>query len=87
MSRRARRRSGATWWALAAAALTAGLLGWWLAARRTEAPGPAASQPEARAPSAVDEDHDGEGPAEITSDEKAALEHILRERNAAGRER
>jgi hypothetical protein len=57
------------------------LLLWWLSARRAEAPGLPASQPGARAlsvpPDAPEHAHD-----EITGDEKADLERIIRERGA-----
>lgn len=72
----------AAWWA--AAVLVAGVLVllWWMSARRAEAPGLPASQPGARAlsapPGADEHGHD-----EITGEEKADLERIIRERGAA----
>lgn len=76
-----RRKSGATTWA-AALALVAGvaLLVWWLGARRAEAPGLPASQPGARA---LAEPPDAHRHDEVTREEKAALERIIRERGAA----
>lgn len=84
MTKRARTRGGATWWAIGMAILAAGLLAWWLSARRAEAPGLPASQPGARALS----EHPGDGHEaahepghdEITGEEKADLERIIRER-------
>ncbi len=88
MRHRRRKRGGATWWAIAAAVLAAGLLGWWLSVRRAEAPGLPASQPGARALSEVPAvPHVEHAPAEITGDEKAALERVIRERGAASPER
>lgn len=84
MTRRARKRGGATWWAIAAAVLAAGFLAWWMSARRAEAPGLPASQPGARAlsevPGAPPDEHAHD---EITGEEKAALERLIRERGAA----
>jgi hypothetical protein len=82
MAKRARKRSPGPWWAIAALIVAAGLLVWWLSARRAEAPGLPASQPGARAlsevPEAGDHDHD-----EISGEEKADLERIIRDRGAA----
>lgn len=88
MARRARKGGGRTWWAVAALVVGALALVWWLSARRAEAPGLPASQPGARAlsespesrpPGASDHGHDHE---DVTGDEKAALERIIREGGA-----
>lgn len=83
MARRARKGGVATWWAVAALVVGVGALVWWLSARRAEAPGLPASQPGARAlsepPDAHDHDDDHE---DVTGDEKAALERIIREGGA-----
>ena len=89
MAKRAQRRAGATWWAIAVAVVAVGVLLWWLSARRAEAPGLPASQPGARALSEEpaggshghDADHDH---GEITGEEKADLDRIIRERGGAG---
>jgi hypothetical protein len=81
MATRRRKTSNGTWWTIAALVVGVGLLLWWLSARRAEAPGLPASQPGARAlsvpPDAPEHAHD-----EITGDEKADLERIIRERGA-----
>jgi len=88
MARRARKGGGRTWWTIAALVVGALALVWWLSARRAEAPGLPASQPGARAlsespesrpPDASDHDHDHE---DVTGDEKAVLERIIREGGA-----
>jgi hypothetical protein len=78
------KKSGAksqTWWAVAALVVVAGLLVWWLSARRAEAPGLPALEPGARAlsESPPGTDHAGD---EITGDEKADLDRIIQERGA-----
>lgn len=75
----------ATWWAVAALVVGVVALAWWLGARRAEAPGLPASQPGARALSespagqAADTDHDDHAHGEVTGEEKAALDRIIRE--------
>lgn len=85
MTKRARKRGGATWWAIGVTIVAAGVLVWWLSARRAEAPGLPASQPGARALS--EEPPDGHehaaGHDEITGEEKADLERIIRERGGS----
>jgi hypothetical protein len=82
MAKRTRKSGSGTWWAVAALVVATGLLVWWLSARRAEAPGLPASQPGARAlsepPDTADHDHD-----EITGEEKADLDRIIRNRGAA----
>ena len=89
-AKRGTSRSGISWWTVGLVLVAAGLLAWWLSARRAEAPGLPASQPGARALSehpgdgrdpAAEHDHDHD---EITGDEKQDLERILRERGAGG---
>ena len=61
---------------------------WWLSARRAEAPGLPASQPGARALSESPESHPpgasdhGDDHEDVTGDEKAELERIIREGGA-----
>jgi hypothetical protein len=85
MAKRPRKRAGVTWWAVGFTVVAAALLVWWLSARRAEAPGLPASQPGARALS--QDPPDGHEPAsdhdEITGDEKADLQRIIRERGGA----
>ncbi|MCC6766008.1 MAG: hypothetical protein IT293_15230 [Deltaproteobacteria bacterium] len=88
MTRRRRKRGGATWWTIVLAIAAAGMLAWWFSARRAETPGLPASQPGARAlseapggPRAGQPDEHGHD--EITGDEKAELERLIRERGAA----
>lgn len=92
MTKRARQRGNTTWWAIGLAVVAIGLLAWWLSARRAEAPGLPASQPGARALSEQPgTGHDAAAPAhdeehehgEITGDEKADLDRIIRERGGA----
>jgi hypothetical protein len=82
MAQRKRKNGNGTWWTVALLVIAAGLLVWWVSARRAEAPGLPASQPGARAlseaPDSPSHAHD-----EITGDEKADLERIIRERGAA----
>jgi len=79
MATRRRTTGNGTWWMLAGLIAGAGLLLWLVSARRAETPGLPASQPGARAlsaaPDAPEHAHD-----EITGDEKADLERIIRER-------
>lgn len=92
MAKRARKGGGkggmTTWWAVAALVVGAVALAWWLSARRAEAPGLPASQPGARALSESPEaqadraDHDDHGHGEVTGEEKAALDRIIREGSA-----
>lgn len=87
MAKRARKggqKGGmATWWAVAALVVGVVALLWWLSARRAEAPGLPASQPGARAlsesPEAHPPDAHGDDHEDVTGDEKAALERIIRE--------
>jgi hypothetical protein len=88
MAKRARKGGGGTWWAVAALVVGVAALVWWLSARRVEAPGLPANLPGARALSASPEanppdahDHDGDH-EDVTGDEKAALERIIREGGA-----
>lgn len=79
MAKKRTRNGGVgTWWAVAALVATGVVLLWWLSARRAEAPGLPASQPGARALSAPPDAHDDEH-GDVTADEKAALERIIRE--------
>ncbi len=82
MAQRKRKRGSGTWWTVALLVLAAGFLVWWVSAQRAEAPGLPPSQPGARAlsepPDAPDRAHD-----EITGEEKADLERIIRDRGAA----
>ena len=83
MARRARKSGVTPWWAALMLVAGVALLVWWLGARRAETPGLPASQPGARAlsaepPGTADHAHD-----EVTGDEKAALDRIIRERGAA----
>ncbi len=83
MAKRARKGGGTTWWAVAALVVGVAALVWWLSARRAEAPGLPASQPGARALSAPPDAHDHDaGHEDVTGDEKAALERIIREGGA-----
>jgi hypothetical protein len=81
MAKRARKSGMGTWWAVAALVVAAGLLVWWLSARRAEAPGLPASQPGARALSEAP-DSPGHAHDEIMGDEKADLDRIIQERGA-----
>jgi hypothetical protein len=83
MATRRAKHGRAGWWPIALLIVAAALVVWWFRANRAEAPGLPASQPGARSlseapPDAHDHDH-----GEITPDEKADLERILRERGAA----
>lgn len=82
MAKRARKGGGQSWWAIAALVVAAGVLVWWLSARRAEAPALPASLPGARA---LSEPPDAPGHAhdEITGEEKADLQRIIRDRGAA----
>lgn len=88
MAKRARKGGVRSWWAVAALVVVGIALVWWLSARRAEAPGLPASQPGARALSESPEanapdTHDHAGDHEdVTGDEKAALERIIREGGA-----
>ena len=83
MAKRARKRRVSTWWAVAALVAGIAALLWWLSARRAEAPGLPASQPGARALSNPPAAHvDGDEHEDVTGDEKAALERIIREGGA-----
>ena len=80
MAKRARKGGVGAWWA--GAALVVGLLAlvWWLSARRAEAPGLPASLPGARALTESPDSHDhADDHEDVTGDEKAALERIIRE--------
>jgi hypothetical protein len=88
-ARKGGRKGGmATWWAVAALVVGTLALVWWLSARRAEAPGLPASQPGARALSespqanAPDTHGHGDDHEDVTGDEKAALERIIREGGA-----
>jgi hypothetical protein len=81
MAKRRRKGGGGTWWAVAALVVAAGVLIWWLSARRAEAPGLPASQPGARALSEAP-DSPGHTHDEITGDEKADLQRIIRDGGA-----
>lgn len=83
MSKRTRKGGMSTWWTVAVLVAAVGLLVWWLSARRAEAPGLPASQPGARALSQEPPAGQAPGHDEITNDEKADLERIIRERGAA----
>ncbi|MCC6849090.1 MAG: hypothetical protein IT294_11375 [Deltaproteobacteria bacterium] len=84
MTSRTRKRRETVWWTVTAAVLAAGLLAWWFAVRRAETPGLPASQPGARALSeAPGGPREESGHDEVTGEEKAALERVLRERGAA----
>lgn len=81
MARRRAKRGRASGWAIAAAIAAAALVAWWFRADRVEAPGPPPHQPGA---ATLSEGHGhGHGHGEITPDEKADLERIIRERGAA----
>ena len=83
MARRTRKSEMSTWWAIAALVAATGFLVWWLSARRAETPGLPASQPGARALSQEPPSGNAPGHDEITNDEKADLQRIIRERGAA----
>ena len=83
MAKRTPKRRGASWWAIGLVIAAAALLVVWFRANRAEAPGLPASQPGARALSEAPPDGHDHGPGEITPDEKADLERIIRERGAA----
>lgn len=88
MAKRARKGGVGTWWAVAALVVGVVVLAWWLSARRAEAPGLPASQPGARALSESPDaqadraDHDGHGHGEVSAEERAALDRIIREGGA-----
>jgi hypothetical protein len=83
MARRAPKRRSANWWAIAVVVVLAALAVLWFRARRAEAPGLPASLPGARALSESPPDGHDHGHGEITAEEKADLERIIRERGAA----
>jgi hypothetical protein len=73
---------GRTWRAVAALVVAAGLLVWWLSARRAEAPGLPALEPGARALSEAPPPGTDHAADEIMGDEKADLDRIIQERGA-----
>jgi uncharacterized membrane-anchored protein len=80
MAKRARKRGRTAWWKVAAIVVAVVLLAWWFHAQRVETPAPPAIK--SMLPS-IAEPPDGHAHDEITHEEKADLERILREQGAA----
>ncbi len=90
MAQRAAGRGSGGWWVVAMLIAGALAVGWWMSARRAEAPSPPSSVAGARVLNEAPGTAAGSPPAageEITPPEKQELERVLRERgSSAGRE-
>ena len=81
MAKRARKGGVMPWWGAVMLVAGVAFLVWWLGARRAETPGLPASQPGARALSEAPDARDG-AHEDVTGEEKAALDRIIREGGA-----